>query len=167
MMARLFLLLIAMVASGVAFAEGGCPQGQTPRLYGAVWGCAPGGTDAPAQAEQPAPPRPTGEWKEAWGAFAADNVTGTLGTAVDRPNRAAAEQAAVNDCHAKGGKTCRIELWYANACAVMVLGAKKYYMRSAPSVEEGSRAGMAQCNASDSNCRLYHSACSQPKFIPY
>jgi len=104
---------------------------------------------------------------EAWGAFATDNVTGKLGTAVNRPNRAAAEQAAVKDCHAKGGKTCRVELWYANACAVMVLGASKYYMRSAPTIAEGTKDTMAQCNASDSNCRLYHSACSEPKFIPY
>jgi len=88
---------------------------------------------------------------------------------VDRPDRAAAEQAARNERHAKGSKTCRVELCCANACAVMVLGARKYDMRSAPSVEEGIKAGMAQCKAANGSCDLYRSACSrqQPEFMPY
>ncbi len=42
MKAKVLLMMGLLALSGMAYAEGGCPQGQTPRLYGDVWGCAPG-----------------------------------------------------------------------------------------------------------------------------
>jgi len=118
------------------------------------------------QSQQGSAPEPSGRWEERWGALATDNTTGSLGAAVNSPSRAAAESAAIADCHAKGGRTCKIDLSYANQCGAMILGQKNYIMRAGDSIEAAVQDGMSRCNATDSNCRVYYSACSKPQFIP-
>ncbi len=103
------------------------------------------------QSQQGNAPEPSGRWEERWGALATDNATGSLGSAVNSPSRAAAESAAVADCHAK--------------CGAMILGQKNYIMRAGDSIEAAVQDGMSRCNATDSNCRVYYSACSKPEFI--
>ncbi|WP_226470233.1 DUF4189 domain-containing protein [Luteimonas panaciterrae] len=167
MKAKVLLMMGLLALSGMAYAEGGCPQGQTPRLYGDVWGCAPGGTDAPIQETQVAP-QPTGEWKTTWGAIGGNALKGILGAAVGLPSEKEAVQAALADCRAKGGGAgCKLDISYYNQCAVLVTGNKVYNTASAATVEEASQIGINKCAKEDANCRVFYSACSKPEFVNY
>lgn len=165
---RTIFLIAALSASPLAYAEGGCPQGQTPKQYGGVWGCAPGGTDTPVQEQEAAPPQPTGYWVTKWGAIGGNAPKGILGVSTGMPSEQAAIQAALSDCRSKGGGAdCKLEISYYNQCAVFVTGNKLYNTSSAATVEEAAAKSMATCRTADANCRVYYSGCSMPQFVPY
>ncbi|CAM4122509.1 DUF4189 domain-containing protein [Bordetella muralis] len=166
-MVRLLIAIGLYLLSGLAFAEGGCPQGQTPKQYGGVWGCAPGGTDAPVQQQEAAPPQPTGYWVTKWGAIGGDAAKGILGVSTGMPNEKAAIQAALADCRSKGGGGCKLDISYYNQCAVLVTGNKLYNTSSAETIEAATAKSMATCRAADVNCRVYYSGCSMPEFVAY
>lgn len=164
---RILVAVGLLALGGVAHAEGGCPQGQTPRLYGDVWGCAPGGTDAPIQEQQPAAPQPTGEWKTMWGSIATDGPKGILGSASNMANEHLAESTALAECRKKGGNPCKVETTYSNQCSALVTGDKVFVVRLGSSEQDAANLGMQKCASEDTNCRVYFSSCSKPQFMKY
>lgn len=165
---QVVLLLCLIGASGVAFAEGGCPQGMTPVNNGQNWTCIPGGNDAGnGQAQQNAPPRPTGWWEKTWGAIAPSPKGGVLGTAVGASSKDEAERLALADCEAKGGGACKVQVAYHNQCGVMVLGTNELFTARAGSIKDVEDQGLNYCRKHDTNCRVYYSACTEPVFHRY
>ncbi|MGO1068858.1 DUF4189 domain-containing protein [Lysobacter sp. CA199] len=164
----LLMGICLMAVTDVARAEGGCPHGQTPKLYGDVWGCAPGGNDAPTQGQPVAPPTPTGYWETTWGAFAANGLKGILGTVVGKTSKGEAERGAMDQCRANGGGDgCKVSLAYFNQCAALVTGNREFLVQGAETEQLASSLGMQKCNISDENCRVHHSECTKPIFHPY
>ncbi len=120
----------------------------------------------PRSTVQPAS-QPTGYWQKTWGAIATSETGGALGTAVGLPDRSQAELVAMQDCKAKGGGGCRVDLAYHNQCAVMMLGGRGISMSRAASIDEATANGHASCQKKGDSCRVYYSACSEPKFHNY
>lgn len=114
--------------------------------------------------QQQLPPQPTGYWEKTWGAIAPSPVGGVLGTAVGASSKEEAERLALADCQAKGGGSCQVDLVYHNQCAAMVVGDKRLRLQGAESVEAASELAMSRCEESDTNCKVYYSACTKPIF---
>lgn len=121
MKAKALVAIGLLALGGMAHAEGGCPQGQTPRLYGSVWGCAPGGTDGPGgSAGQgyrsygydyvPPPPVDDG-WVNTYGAVAFGTKPGQGSfywfEGSNRTFEDASSQALAS-CNKDGGQGCAI-----------------------------------------------------------
>lgn len=116
---------------------------------------------------QQSAPQPTGHWVKTWGAIAPSPKGGVLGTAVGADSKAEAERLALADCKKKGGQLCKVDLAYHNQCAVMVLGDKVFNLSGRASIKEATEAGIARCEKEDTNCRVYYSACTEPRFVKY
>ena len=154
--------------SGSAYAEGGCPNGMTPVNNGQNWTCVPGGNDAAVQQAAPQlPPQPTGYWVKTWGAIAGDDPKGILGTALGVDDSIQAGRQAIADCHAKGGKECKLHLTYHNQCAVFVAGNNGHIATGAASIAKATEISMRDCKKSDKDCRVHYSACTEPRFVKY
>lgn len=117
-----------------------------------------------AQQPQRLPPQPTGYWEKTWGAIAPSPVGGVLGTAVGASSKEEAERVALADCKAKGGGACEVQIAYHNQCGVMTIGNERLFTASAGTVEEAKEYGLELCQAKDTNCRVYYSACTEPIF---
>src|SRR5579859_6511270 len=100
-------------------------------------------TQTPTQASQASPPK----WESRWGAIATDEPHGILGSAADMHSREAAEQSAMSDCKDKGGKNCKLETWFSNGCAVLVVGDHVYNVTADSSLEKATDLGMKTCSA--------------------
>lgn len=179
---KLRALLILVLAS---IANNAVAQSQAPHVCGAgpgpnevMAGMAPGGSGvAPTplcywksqsqQSSQQSTPQPTGYWEKTWGAIAPSPKGGVLGTALGASTKEEAERLALADCEAKGGESCQVDLVYQNQCAAMVIGDKRLRLQGAESIEAASELAMSRCNESDSNCRVYYSACTEPVFHKY
>lgn len=179
---KLRALLILVLAS---IANNAAAQSQAPHVCGAgpgpnevMAGMAPGGSGvAPTplcywksqsqQSSQQSTPQPAGYWKKTWGAIAPSPQGGVLGTAVGASSKEEAERLALADCKAKGGGACEIDIAYHNQCAVMILGDKFISTFSNATIEEASERGLAHCRDTDTNCRVYYSACTEPIFHRY
>jgi hypothetical protein len=152
------ILLVAglFLAGGVLHAEGNCPAGYSP--IGATdgqtgpQGCAP--TPGYNQA-------PTAHWEDRWGAIATDGPGGSFGASENMLDRNSAEQNALNECHLKKGAICKIETWYKNRCAAMIVGEKSHSSNNAGTIDEAIKLGIQTCsNAGDTECHVYYRACS-------
>ncbi|MFC4765256.1 DUF4189 domain-containing protein [Dyella koreensis] len=104
-------------------------------------------------------------WASKWGAIATDTPTGTLGISTDASSQDEAEQKALEDCQAKSGSKCKLQLSYANGCGVMVLGNKGFNTQTASTLEGAKKSGMDMCNAESDGCHVYYSGCSLPQRI--
>ena len=118
-------------------------------------------------AQQQPPPQPTGYWEKTWGAIAPSPKGGVLGTALGASSKEEAERLALEDCKAKGGAACQVDLVYHNQCAAMVVGDKRLRLQGAESIEAASALAMSRCTDSDTNCKVYYSACTEPIFHRY
>lgn len=116
--------------------------------------------DAPPQQQQP-----SGYWNTTWGAIATDNVKGILGSVAGYPSQQVAEAESRLECRRKGGENC-VAFAYYNQCAVMVLGDKSFTIFTAENIPTATQIGMKKCSAEQQNCRVYHSACTNPVFVP-
>ncbi len=116
------LLMFGLFASGLAYAEQGCPAGLVPtgQAPGPICVPMPGyGIGGPSPVQQrPSAPQP--RWLDRWGAVAFDSVAAKMGTATDRKSSRDAERAALKDCKNRGGteKQCKktvvaLSLWAA------------------------------------------------------
>jgi hypothetical protein len=164
---RWLLFGLLMLLGGVVHAEGNCPPGYypigAPPGQGGPQGCAPiPGDNNNQQQAQPQPPPPPPQWASQWGAIATDGPGGHLGVATNLSSKSEAEQVAMADCQAKGGTNCKIETWYSNGCAAMVVGDSGHNSNNAATLDEATQLGMKTCSASDTNCHVYYSACSLP-----
>ena len=127
MRALKLLFLLAMLhlgAPGLAQAEQGSPDGFMPNAAGTPGQqCVPipgqtrpqGGTGAQSAPDQP-------RWTTRWGAIAYDPPSGSVGIAADKTSKAKAEQAALEHCASKGGKSCETNITYYNQCVAVVYG---------------------------------------------
>ncbi len=105
------------------------------------------------------------EWESRWGAIAIGSTAsgGGIGVASDMKNRRAAEKTALRQCRSSGGgKTCRIELAYANQCGVIVWGDTYFETESAETADKAETEASKVCDRQTSNCRLYYANCSYP-----
>ncbi len=121
----------------------------------------------PGSAQEAARPQPSGYWEKTCGAIAPSPKGGVLGTALGASSKQEAERRALADCNAKGGGGCKISISYRNQCAVMILGQTKYFTASAASLEEATSDGIQRCEAGDTSCQVYYSACTEPVFHRY
>ncbi len=112
------------------------------------------------------PPRPTGYWVKTWGAIATSETGGALGTVVGVDSQKEAEKIAMQECIAKGGGGCKVGISYHNQCAIMLVG-KGVALARAESIDIAKAEGLKECKAKGDNCRVYYSACTEPRFVPY
>jgi len=122
---------------------------------------------AQQQAAPQLPPQPTGYWVKTWGAIAPSPKGGVLGTAVGADSKAEAERLALADCKNKGGQSCKVQIAYHNQCGVMIIGDKFLGTARAETIDKASALGIKNCQVSDTNCRVYYSACTEPRFVKY
>lgn len=163
------LLFGLLLLSGVAHAEGNCPDGYYPiggeSGQAGPQGCAPipgyNQQQGQQQASQPPP-----QWAARWGAIATDGPGGHLGAANGLPSKREAQEAALTNCQAKGGSPCAVEVAFDNECAAMVVGHKEHSSNAAATVDEAIQLGIKTCaSAGDTNCHVYYSGCSLPQRI--
>jgi len=155
-----FLLCFATLSAGAtsAHAEGGCPPGQYPQQGQGWQTCVPIPGAGQNQAPAPIPQR----WLDKWQAIATDTQKGSLGTAVDVDTADRAESAAMNDCHAKGGDHCEVQISLRNGCVSLVIGNTLMNTKGAPTQVEADRRALSKCQEEDKSCRVLYSACSLP-----
>lgn len=161
----LWLLAEMLVVSSATHAEGNCPPGYYPMAppgQQGPQGCAP----IPGYNQDSAVPAASGsQWVSRWGAIATDEPNGVLGAAINMSSKKKAEKAALADCKAKGGSKCKLETWYSNGCAALVVGDKLYNVGSAATEDEAVKSGMNTCAAATTNCHVYYSDCSPPEQV--
>jgi hypothetical protein len=112
--------------------------------------------------QPPVPQPPPQQWLDRWGAIATDFSHGSVGMVDNTPSQSGAENAAIADCHAKGGLTCKIEITYRNECAALVAGDKGHITRAGATPDAAIQAGLAKCREEDTNCKTYFTGCSTP-----
>lgn len=157
--------MFGLFASGLAYAEQGCPAGLIPtgQAPGPICVPMPGygiGGASPVQ-QQPRGPR----WSDRYGAIAADYAHGKFGTASNMSSNRKAVDSALAERRAKGGvaEECKKGLHsWANGCGAVVWGDQYAVTRSAASEEQASAAALKECGENTSDCRVYYSACSLP-----
>jgi Domain of unknown function (DUF4189) len=154
---RSISLLLLLVASITARAQAGCPPGQYP-ISGPGWSyCAPvpGYDSANGQS---AAPRAQNKWLS----LAIDPAKGILGAAVSTVSQSESERAATKECARQGGTACTVDITQINGCVAMVTGKDFLNTRGGATKNEAVQKSMAACEAKDSQCTVYYSACELP-----
>ena len=162
MKTKILLVLSLLSAGNFAFAENGCPDGMTPFQNGndPVPKCYPiqGGQNA-------APAQPQGRWLTRWGAIAADTVNGFFAGVNNFPNKRRAEKAALAQCKANGGTTCKVKFSYYNQCGVIAWGDSAFSPQSAENVQVASGWALEKCKGLTANCKIVYADCSLPVWV--
>ena len=113
--------------------------------------------------QQAQPQQPPARWENRWGAIATDFPHHTFGAAINKASKSEAEQAALVACQTNGGQQCKIETWYSNGCAAMVVGDQTHTSNNAATLDKAIQIGMKTCtNGGDTSCKAYYTGCSQP-----
>jgi len=108
-----------------------------------------------------APQAPPEKWESRWGAIVTDADKGVVGAASNEQSQDAAENAAISDCHARGGSKCKVEASYANSCGAVVTGGTGYNVGHAPTLDQTTKLGIKTCQkAGATDCRVYYTTCS-------
>lgn len=163
-MLRVVIFLLALViiqATFSAHAEGGCPPGQYPQQGQGWQTCVP----IPGAGQNQAPSILPEHWLDKWQAIATDSQKGALGIAVDKATGDDAEAAAMNDCRAKGGAHCEVQISYRNGCVSMVVGDTLMNTKGARTQKEADSRALSKCGEEDKDCHVFYSACSLPQRI--
>lgn len=150
-------LALSAVSAGAAWAEGGCPPGMVPYTAASPNACAP-------MPNSPAPRGAAGpRWASQWGALAFDAAAGIMGAASDTRSKREAKRIALEDCRARGGQACKVEMSYRDSCVVVVAGDRQSDTTTASSAERAAEIGLGTCEArKDRRCQLYYAECSFP-----
>lgn len=106
--------------------------------------------------------QPQYRWKSRWGAIVTDGIAGALGTSTNMTNQRSAEEVAFQDCQKKGGKQCKLDASYANACGAMVVGDRGFSVNTGANKNEAISNATNSCNGKDQNCHVYYVDCSAP-----
>lgn len=89
-----------------------------------------------------------------------------LASVTDMQSKGSAEKSVMDDCKAKGGKNCKLETWYSNGCAVLVLGDHLYNVTARTSLADATSDGIKICSANgETGCHVYFKACSSPALV--
>jgi hypothetical protein len=165
--AKWILVLLALnvlPCNSSLHAQGNCPPGyyQVGDPNQGSSGCAPLPGGAQGSVATPLPPR----WADAWGAIASYISKGVIGSSTDLPTRSQAKQAALQDCRAKGGLDCKVEISYANQCAALVVSHASYGVFLEQTLDGVVKKSMTTCSSGgDTTCRVMYSVCSLPHRI--
>lgn len=157
------ILLLALAASPMAFAQTACPSGVAP-------GSPQCGSDSgTSRGAAPAAPRYTGEWIKTWGSIAGSDALGESGSALGKLSEQEANETAIRLCAAGGAKDCKVNLSFYNQCAVLVSGPERSYTQGSASIERATGLAMKACEKSNGgqSCKLLWSGCSDPIFRKY
>ncbi|ENU24726.1 hypothetical protein F993_00972 [Acinetobacter proteolyticus] len=110
--------------------------------------------------------QPRGYWKKTWGAIAEDRKKGILGYSTGITSLRHAKKIAREDCRQKGGSCGSMMFAYLDECAVVVAGNnQKNIMESASDIDFAFNTALNKCKAGATDCRIYYSNCTKPKFI--
>lgn len=157
------MLVLMLQVTSIVHAQG-CPAGTYAWSGNGVFTCLPDPSyQQPNQQQQQA--AQTMKWADRWEALATDANTGTLGASSGMVSRSAAEKQALDDCRAKGGSDCKIQISNANGCMAMVLGDNLFNVQDGNSESEAVEKSMKQCKSADKNCKVFYSNCSPPELI--
>lgn len=140
-----------------------CPYGAYPGRLDEPQICRPPPDDANDNVAQPAMPK--ARWAKTWGAVAFDKNLGSVGAVTGKLSKREAQQAAIAECHARGGKDgCKnIAHTYYNQCAIVLAGeVRGIITASAQTIDKARAIGMKSCKEENMICRDYYSACSEP-----
>ena len=155
-------MVAGLLASGWAQAEQGCAPGFFPggtQPNGPT--CVPiPGYGTTNNTTPPSISTPSPQWATRWGAIAIDETNSGVGVSVSMSSKRKAEKAAMKECRAKGGSSCRINLAYHNQCAVIAWGDTQASVLGASTIQEASAIAMEDCGKHTSNCRIYYADCS-------
>lgn len=170
-------LLFIMAFASNAIAEGACPPGQYQIGGQGAVACAPIPQENSVQ-QQPAAPRPTGEWIKTWGAIAMGTVDSVphYGVPVGKNSKSEAESDALARCSKQGAVDCNIILSYFNQCAAIaeprtqageILGVVIAAGRA--SIEQASAAAQESCDNKNvkNKCKVVFKTCSEPIYYKY
>lgn len=132
-----------------------------------------GGTCVPPDVAMPdtqqqtqAPQSPPQKWVDHYGAISTDGPSGSFGAATNMPNQSDAEGAALTNCRSKKwSSNCKVELWYINQCAAMVVGDAGHNAKAGTTPTAATQAAMKVCNSEDNHCFVYYTGCSLPTRI--
>lgn len=154
---RIAALVWVSIAAGAAWAEGGCPPGMVPYTAASPNACAPMPRSATPRGASGA------RWASQWGALAFDAAAGIMGAASDSRSKGEAKRIALEDCRARGGRVCKVEMSYRDSCVVVVAGDRQSDTTTASSAERAAELGLSACEArKDRRCQLYYAECSFP-----
>lgn len=97
------------------------------------------------------------------GAIATDASRGILGGVTGMTSERVAKQAALDDCKAKGGVTCKFDTSYVNGCTAVIASDTNYFVGLDPSLKKTVLDGLQTCNDKGRKKRsTLYSACSPP-----
>lgn len=156
------LLMVVLLCSGKAAAEGGCPAGYYPYNTSAAQQCVPiPGSGASGS-------QSTVAYKDRWGAISIDSTVskGGIGTVTGLASKRKAEKAALSQCRSSGGGDgCQVLLTYYNQCGVIAWGDNYLKTMGAATVESASKLALEDCSKNTSGCQIYYSGCSYPERV--
>jgi hypothetical protein len=158
----LSIAILFLCSSGLALADGNCPDGYFPIGGGnAGWeGCAP--YEVPAGDP---PPDPGPQWATRWGAIAVDGQVGRFGGVEGMSSEGRARRSAIKLCRKNGGKKCDVIATYYNQCGAMAWGDNRAASYSGPEREKTINLAVAECSTLTPNCKPYYAGCSYPQRI--
>jgi hypothetical protein len=148
--------LLFFAACGVACAQY-CPPGQHPVVGQGFSYCV---VDPSSGGDTDEPPQPEPKWSDRYGAVVTDGKAGVIGSSSGARTQPEAEAMARNDCKAKGGSNCALNVIYGNKCVALVTGDHLFNLKLGKTVDEAKDAAMAGCH--DANCRVFFTDCSPP-----
>lgn len=110
------------------------------------------------------PTPPPLQYESRWGAIAADDVIGVIGSFDGAPTEAIAVQLALTACKKKGGNSCKVGISYKNGCGAMTVGNAGFAMDSGETKASAIWASLEKCQTKDDpKCHEYYVGCSPPK----
>jgi hypothetical protein len=103
-------------------------------------------------------------WADRYGAivFGVNSIgnNAVLGVSENKINSEAAKNAAMLDCSAQGGRSCKISLVYHNQCAAVISGSIAF-SAGGPTIEKAVQVATDDCKKNSSRpCSVYYTACS-------
>jgi hypothetical protein len=157
------LLILMVLISSTAHAEGGCPPGQVPQQGNGWRACVPASsnasTDSGSQFHGP-------EIEARWISIAVDRQKGVMALSTEGSRtQAEAQASAERSCVTKGGLTCTAFVTAKNGCVAMVGSDTQIFGESAPIKADSEHQAMDSCaKASAQNCYVIASSCVSPVY---
>jgi len=160
MLRSILVLLMALLAAPVAFAQTACPSGVAP-------GSPQCGPDAGTSRGAPPAPRPTGEWIKTWGAIASSD-SGDIGSSTGKFSEKDAQAESLKICADFGNADCKVNLTYRNQCVAVVQAAKGRTggkIITAETADIAAKTALEECRQdSGAACVVRGTDCSEPFF---
>ena len=154
------VVLMLILLSRPAFAEGGCPPGQVPQQGNGWKSCVPMGSSS-----QPTGPGDNfrGPSRVArWTALAADTSKGILGGGLNKASEDEAISGAMSDCSNQGGTDCKFIGDVKNQCIAVAVGTTRFATSAGPTQMTAEKLAVAKCAESGSTeCKPHYSACTE------